>query len=153
VDSIWAAANAPNYYQKLRIDELWLGWGHASPAAPPVSYEAEKGRLRGTAVKVPCATCSGGAKVTGLGDVTINVQARGGLYLLTLVGPTVGTHAWSVSVNGWPAATTPVTGSGDTNLARSIPVLLFPGFNTVRVVNSTDPAPDLDKITVGPIWP
>jgi alpha-L-fucosidase len=162
VDNTWAAASAPNYYQKLRIDEMSLGWGHASAVAPGtvVMHEVEDGRTRGSAHVVACQTCSGGAKVVSIGgspsnDVTVKVPARGGLYLLTIVGAVAGTRSFSVSVNGWPATSLPMTGSSNTSplIARSIPVLLLPGANTVRLFNVSGAAPDLDKITVSPLWP
>ena len=49
VASTWAAATVPRFYQKLQIDEMWVGYGHATPANPGsvTSYEAEAGTARG----------------------------------------------------------------------------------------------------------
>ncbi len=83
-------------------------------------------------------------------DLTVKVQSpTGGLAMLTIVGAVTGTRSVSVSVNGWPNLSVPMTGSGDSSplIARSIPVLLFPGTNTIRLSNATAPAPDLDKLT------
>jgi len=157
----WAAPTAPNYYLKLRIDEMWLGWGHPSSAAAGAvrSFEAESGTVRGFTRIVPCTTCSGGAKVEKIGndvgnDVTMRVTApSNGLYVMTVVGPVVGTRSVSVSVNNRAAVAVPMTGSSATSplIARSVPVLLRKGNNTIRFFNDTAYAPDLDKITISPL--
>jgi len=156
--STWAAATAPVYYQKLRIDELWTGGGNATQAKPgeATTYEAESGTVRGWTRTASCAVCSGGAKVEKIGDDTGNdltvtvTAARSGDHLLTLVGAVAGTRSVSVSVNGGPAVSVPLTGSSATSplLARSIPVRLRARTNTIRFFNATALAPDLDRITI-----
>jgi hypothetical protein len=158
VASTWAAPTAPNFHRKLRIDELWVGRAHPAPAAPgaATSYEAESGTTHGWARRVPCATCSGGAKVENIGndpgnDLTVEVTApAGGEYLLTMVGAVTGTRAVSVSVNGGTAVSVPMTGSSATSplIARSIPVRLRTRTNTIRFFNATAYAPDLDRVLI-----
>jgi hypothetical protein len=161
VASTWAAATAPNYYQKLRIDEMWLGWGHPT-AVPPgtgTAYEVEKGTTQGWARVTDCQTCSAGAKVENIGngpanDVTVTVTSTtDGDQLLTMVGAVSGTRSVLVSVNGGPAIPVSMTGSSPTSplIARSIPVRLRKHTNTIRFFNPTAYAPDLDKITISPL--
>jgi alpha-L-fucosidase len=159
----WAAPTAPRYYQKLQIDELWLGWGHPSAVAPGAArtIDAENGTVRGFARVAACEPCSGGRKVTNIGndagnDVSLTVKApEAGRYLLTIVGSVAGTRSFAVSVNGRPAVTVPMTGSGAMSplVARSLPVLLRKGNNTVTFANDTAYAPDLDRITISPLEP
>ena len=137
---------------------MWLGYGHATTAQPGsvTTYEAESGVVSGFARVVPCDVCSGGAKVTNIGndfgnDVTLTVDApRRGDYLLTLVGAVAGTRTFSVSVSGAPPVPVTITGSSfvDPLLARSIPVRLRRHGNTIKIFNTMSYAPDLDKITL-----
>jgi hypothetical protein len=156
--STWAAANAPNYYRKLRIDELWVGSGHPSPAVPDstTTYEAEGGIVRGFARVVTCQPCSGGAKVTTIGndvgnDVTLVVDVpRRGDYLVTVVGSVAGTRSVTVAVNNRRPVVVPITGSSELSplLGRSVQTQLRPGPNVIRLSNDTAYAPDIDRIIV-----
>ncbi|OLB64945.1 MAG: hypothetical protein AUI10_08960 [Actinobacteria bacterium 13_2_20CM_2_72_6] len=158
VDDTWALANAPRYFQKLQIDEMWLGYGHPTATRPgtTTTYEAEAGTVSGFAKVSTCAACSGGAKVTNLGndvgnDVTLTVDApKRADYLLTLVGSVAGTRSWYVSVNNGPPVLVTMTGSSFLQplLARSVPVRLHAHGNTVRIFNNSGYAPDLDKVTI-----
>jgi hypothetical protein len=161
VATTWAAASVPRFYQQLQIDEMWAGWGNAAPAAPgaATTYEAESGTVSGFAQVVDCTTCSGGAKVASIGndtgnDVTIKVAAgAGGDYLLTAIGAAAGTLSWTVSVDRAATVSVPLTGSGASSplLARSVPLHLHAGTNTLTFANDTAYAPDLDKITLSPL--
>jgi alpha-L-fucosidase len=160
----WAQANAPTYFHQLRIDEMWLGASHPLGSDTSVyqvtPYEVESGTVRGFAHVVDCATCSGGKKVATIGndvgnDVTLTVNVpEGGRYLLTVVGSVAGSATAMVSVNGAPGLPVPITGSGPDvpELARSLQVTLRPGANTVMLFNNTAYAPDLDKITLSPLF-
>jgi len=157
VDSTWAAANAPNYFQKLRIDELWVGSGYATPARPGVSYEAEQGIVTGTARVVACQPCSGGRKVEGIGGGPFNrdyllVFSSGGEQVLTVVGASEGTKSVHVEVNFRPVGTAIVTGwsSSAPLQGKSLSVRLRPGFNVISLSNVDGAAPDIDKIEVAP---
>jgi alpha-L-fucosidase len=158
VDNTWAQANAPNYFRKLRIDELWVGSGYATPARPGFSYEAEQGLTVGTAHPVACQTCSGGRKVEGLGNGLFNrdyllvFSLFGGDHVLTVVGASEGTRSVLVDVNFRPAGRAAVTGwsSSAPLLGKSLTVRLRPGFNVITLSNPDAAAPDIDKIVVAP---
>ena len=158
VDSTWALANAPNYFHKLRIDELWVGSGYAAPARPGFGYEAEQGLVTGAAHVVACQPCSGGRKVEGLGGGVFNREYLlvfslfGGDHVLSVVGAAEGTKSVLVDVNFKPAGRAVVTGwSASAPLqGRSLSVRLRPGFNVVTLSNVDGPAPDIDKIEVAP---
>jgi hypothetical protein len=158
VQSTWAAASVPRFYQKLQIDEMWVGSGYPTAAQPGAAktVEAEAGTVHGSARVVNCATCSGGAKVENLGnapgnDVTLTVDAPvAGDYNLTLVGAVAGTRTVYASVNGGPAVPVTMTGSSTVSplIARSLPVRLRAHSNTIRLFNPTAYAPDIDRVTV-----
>jgi alpha-L-fucosidase len=158
VQSTWAAASVPRFYQKLQIDEVWVGSGYPTPAPPDATttVEAESGTVRGNARVASCATCSGGAKVENLGndpanDLTITVDAPlGGDYNFTLVGAVAGTRTIYASVNGGSAVPVTMTGSSSISplIARSLPVRLRANTNTIRLFNPTASAPDIDRVTV-----
>jgi hypothetical protein len=159
VDSTWAEANAPNYFHKLRIDELWLGSAYATSARPGVTYEAEHGIPTGTASVVPCDGCSGGHKVTGIGSGEFNVlylpvfSPTGGDTVLTLVGAAEGTRSVSVGVNFRPAGRTSMIGWSTSAplVGKSLTVILRRGLNVITLSNDAPDgtAPDVDKIVLG----
>jgi hypothetical protein len=111
--------------------------------------------LSGGATIVPCATCSGGARVDNLGNgasVTFTVTAPStGSYSLKVYytnGDTQPRTA-NVSVNGdaTPRSFTGTsTGSWDTVANVVVTVPLVTGSNTVRFYNDTAPAPSIDRI-------
>ncbi len=153
----WAQANAPRFFHKLQIDEMWLGYSH--PSGTPgksVMVEAENGVVQGLARVAPCAVCSGGRKVENIGngagnDVTLTVPVdEGGKYVLTVVGLVAGARTGYLSVNGGPPVPVVLCGSGFESpvVARSIVVKLTGRTNTVRFFNVTGSAPDLDRITL-----
>ncbi|GAB3874763.1 hypothetical protein GCM10029964_017300 [Kibdelosporangium lantanae] len=148
VASTWALDNAPNYFHKLWIDELWAGGSYATAArSQGQSYEAEWGLPVGGAHRVRCENCSGGAKVSGLGTLLLPVFSPfGGDRVITVVGAADGTRDFSVSVNGRSPATTKVTGwsSSAPLVGRTVTAKLNPGLNVV-VVQGTG---DLDRIVV-----
>jgi hypothetical protein len=150
VNSTWAAANAPTYYRKLKIDELWAGSSYATSAGPGATYEAENGFPQGGARKAPCETCSGGRKVEHLGKVTLPVWSpEGGDQVLTAVGTANGTATLSVEVNGRPSGEVVMTGwsAQAPLLGRSLTVRLHRGLNLVTI-SGDQAAPDLDKIVI-----
>jgi hypothetical protein len=162
VDDTWALANAPRFFHQLQIDEMWVGYAHPTsvPAgSATTTVEAESGKVGGFARIVPCATCSGGAKVENLGndtpnDLTLTVRPPcGGGYLLTVVGAVAGTRTVNVSVNGGPAQPIVITDSSFTSplVAHTIRVRLHGNVNTIRLFNDTAYAPDIDKIELDPL--
>jgi hypothetical protein len=132
-----------------------------TPAAGgPTAYEAEASgnTLAGSASIGDCSGCSGGKKVGNLGgngnSLTISgvTAPKDGTYLLKLDyvdGDSSRTVV--VGVNGTPVRV-PVFGGNDNNWgqARSltVPVQLKAGSNTLTFGNTTDYAPDVDRITV-----
>jgi alpha-L-fucosidase len=150
VASTWAAANAPVYFHKLQIDELWTSGSYATTASTDgVSVEAESGFAFGGAQRVECAECSGGVKVTSLGTLLVPVfSAFGGDRVVTVVGAAEGTKSFEVSVNGRSPASVSVTGwsSSAPLVGRTATVRLYPGLNFVAVRGSGD----VDRIVVRP---
>lgn len=103
----------------------------------------------GHAIYVDDPACSGGARVAWLGNHPDNhlewrdVWSRtGGEYELTVECAPEGGDAFRLSVNGSESVAL------DRLSARSVRVLLRPGFNTIRISNPSAPAPDIDRLTV-----
>ncbi|MEV4318866.1 discoidin domain-containing protein [Actinocrispum sp. NPDC049592] len=116
VATTWAAANAPNYYQRLRIDELWTGGEYATPATS-------------TGITVDRAIPVGDLKLLPVFSRT------SGDHVLSVIGAADGTKSFSVSVNGEAPRTVKMTGwsSSAPRIARSIPAHLHAGLNIVTV--------------------
>ena len=103
--------------------------------------------------------CSGGAKVRWLGNgsanyVTINnvTAAAAGNHTVTVWAKSSGPRTFSMSVNGGTAKTVTVNGPDwHTVVAVNTTVSLIAGKNTIKLSNSSAPAPDLDRITVVPV--
>jgi hypothetical protein len=158
VDSTWAQDNAPNYFRKLRIDEVWFGSGYAASAPAGFTWEAEQGLKLGTAHAVACDVCSGGRKVTGIGGGRLNrlylpVWSSGaGEQVLTVVGGTEGTKSVEVEVNVRAAGRLAMTGWGSSAplLGKSLTVRLRPGLNLITLFNDGAAAPDIDKVVLSP---
>jgi alpha-L-fucosidase len=148
VASTWALDNAPNYFHKLWIDELWAGGTYATTArSQGQSYEAEWGLPLGGARRVPCKDCSGGAKIGGLGTLLLPVFSPfGGDRIVTVVGAAEGTGTFSVSVNGRSVQETKVTGwsASAPLVGRTVTAKLNPGLNVVAVQGTGD----VDKVVV-----
>jgi len=79
--------------------------------------------------------------------------SKRGRYLVTFVGSAAGTRSVSLAVNDEPTFAAPLTGSSELTplLARSVPLELRRGTNTIRFFNHAGYAPDLDRITVSPL--
>jgi hypothetical protein len=127
--------------------------------AAGVSYEAEFGIPTGTASVVPCDSCSGGHKVTGIGSGEFNVlylpvfSPTGGDTVLTVVGAAEGTRSVSVGVNFRPAGRTSMIGWSTSAplVGKSLTVTLRRGLNVITLSNDAPggTAPDLDKVVLG----
>ncbi|GLZ31701.1 alpha-L-fucosidase [Lentzea sp. NBRC 105346] len=133
----WAGAQAPQFTERLQIDEIKVGYRHPVAGAP-LPLEAERAMLTGQTYRTWCRSCSGDFQVTGDGAVTFDdVQAPAdGTYRLQLdsTGPV------SVSVNGSPPKEVPGT---------VLAVPLRAGANTVTVSGRLA----LDRIAVAPLPP
>jgi hypothetical protein len=141
---------------------VFNGFGVSAGGAPPqlaASYEAESSAntLAGGAVAQTCATCSGGAKIGFVGQggtltfTGVSVSSAG-TYQVTIVycdGSAAGRQA-TVSVDGGAAQAlsfTP-TGSFATVGAKTVPLSLSAGDNTIEFANPGAYAPDFDRIIV-----
>jgi hypothetical protein len=132
----------------------------ASPPPPftPVTMEAEKATLGGTAKSWGCSGCSGGTKVRWIGSNT-------GWVTVTVTGvPSAGPRKLVVtyelgepyryyyfSVNGGGGTSVKFTSNitdWSTPLTVTLQVSLSAGTNTIKFYNPTADAPDLDKVTV-----
>ena len=111
----------------------------------------------GSAGVTSCSGCSGGQKVRNLGgsddahvvfpDVTVPTAGDYTLYLDFTVN---GTKSYFVSTNDGAPVEVSVTGIGNTTVQTAqIPIHLTAGPNTIRVYNTQDAAPDLDRISIG----
>jgi alpha-L-fucosidase len=150
-----AASTDTTRYQRLRIDEAWVGGEYAGGGGGTAGVEAEAATLSGRAVSASCGGCSGGAKVRFIGNgpanhVTFTVPAAAaGTRQLTFDYTVDGTRSFFVSVNNGAAAEIPVSGTGwGTPASHTTTVTLVEGVNTIRFLNDGANAPDLDKITV-----
>ncbi|MFG1815400.1 CBM35 domain-containing protein [Kribbella sp. NPDC049174] len=111
----------------------------------------------GSAGITNCSACSGSQKVRNLGgsddahvifpDVTVDQAGQYTLYLDYTVN---GTRSYFVSVNGGTPVEASVTGIGNATVQTvTVPVQLNAGANTIRIFNTEDSAPDLDRISLG----
>ncbi len=132
-----------------------------TPAAGgPTVYEAEASgnTLGGSASVGDCSGCSGGKKVGNLGGSgnTLKIEhvtaPKDGTYLLAVSyvdGDS--SRTIDVTVNG-TQVDVPVFGTNDNDWGNAqtltVPVQLKAGDNTLTFGNTTDYAPDIDKITV-----
>jgi alpha-galactosidase len=129
--------------------------GHAAMPASQ-SYEAEAATLSGSASVVPCAPCSGGAKIGNIGlgpnnTVTFNSVRvdHAGTYEMEVDSMTVGGRAILFSVNGGPTTTLNAGGgSFFVPASTTFPVRLNAGLNSIQFGNPTSYPPDLDRIVI-----
>ncbi|MBL8231524.1 MAG: VWA domain-containing protein, partial [Bryobacterales bacterium] len=116
--------------------------------------------LSGGATVVPCANCSGGARVDQIGN---HGPGRNGSVTFTVTAPANGTYSLrvyytngdtsprtaNVSINGDTSPrsfTAGPTGSWDTVANALMTAPLVTGTNTVRFYNDLAPAPSIDRI-------
>ena len=111
----------------------------------------------GSAGITSCGPCSGAQKVRNLGgsddahvvfpDVTVPTE---GDYTLHLDYTVNGTKSYFVSVNNGSPTEVSVTDVGNTTVRTTqLPIHLAAGANTIRIYNTNDSAPDLDRISIG----
>jgi len=128
------------------------------PADRVFMREAEDSRNRlGSAGITNCSLCSGGQKVRNLGgapdayvlldDVTV---ATAGRYTLFIDYTVNGDRSFFVTVNGGTPIEVAVSGVGNSRPeTTSVPVTLQSGANTIKIHNDEEPAPDLDRLSLG----
>jgi hypothetical protein len=153
--STWGTPKVPAFYNKLAIDELYVGYSYPYSAENPLPGEAEKGTASGGAKVVRCDACSGARQVSlGDGAVTLDgVQAaEAGEHRLAIHFTAAGAGSLGVSVNGTPATAVPVSGqSTHLPVRTAISVPLKAGANTIRFTGSG--AVGVDRIAVTPLPP
>ena len=125
------------------------------PTGGNVSYEAEAATLAGGTTITNCAHCSGGKKLSYLGNggtATFSgiTEPAAGSYTLTVYFMSVGQARTAVlTVNG--AAQTvsfPETPDYNTVVTKTVTVQLNAGNNTIEFSNPSAGAPNLDRIVV-----
>jgi len=141
-----------------------------APAPPPrvnipvSSFEAESAAntLIGPATIHTLAEASGGHTIGNIGKVNskspgalrvngLNVPAAGTFTLTVFYISGDGDRAATIRVNG-NLRTVTFPGTGDWNTIGSLTtrIDLNPGDNSVEFSNPVDPAPDIDRVTLGP---
>jgi alpha-L-fucosidase len=152
VDSVYASS------KQLRIDEMWLGSAYpGGGGTSPVTVEAEASgnTLSGAAAVASCPACSGGAKVRFIGNNSSNYEivnltaGTAGNHELTITYEVNGTRSFDLSVNGGSATTVSCTGTDFNSPATTtVTVPLNAGSNTIKFLNTSAYAPDLDAVTI-----
>jgi endo-1,4-beta-D-glucanase Y len=131
----------------------------SSPTTPPasgnVSYEAEGAKLAGGTTITSCAHCSGGQKLSYLGNggtATLTVtEPAAGTYTMTIYFMSVGqTRTATITANGSAPSTVsfPETPDYNTVVTTTTTVALKAGTNTITFANPSAGAPNLDRITL-----
>ncbi|MER7922879.1 glycoside hydrolase family 75 protein [Streptomyces sp. NPDC096057] len=130
------------------------------PTSPPpsggnVSYEAEAATLAGGTTVTNCAHCSGGKKLSYLGNggtaTFTNVsEPAAGSYTMSVSFMSVGqARSAVVTVNGVKQTVSfPETPDYNTVVTKDVTVQLKAGNNTIQFSNPTAGAPNLDRIIV-----
>ncbi|WP_211369938.1 CBM35 domain-containing protein [Nonomuraea turkmeniaca] len=157
----WAGPQAPRFVRQLQIDEIQVAHGYPLSPATPVPLEAERQQRSGAARLAPCAACSGGAQVTGLGGGSRNAityrevtVAAAGDHRLQIDHTTAAATSLSVSVNGAAPIKAAVIGDNaavPADTALSVP--LRAGANTITVFSDAAKGPGVDRIAVAPLPP
>jgi hypothetical protein len=159
LESVSANAKKLRFANATQNADGWLGLGAMTVGTGGTtsgSYEAEAAgnTLTGTAAVATCATCSGGAKVGYVGNgATLRFNGvTGGSSTLRVYYASAVSRTATVQVNGGAATTVTFPATADWNTVGSVPITVtVPAGspNTVTVANSSDWAPDIDRITVG----
>lgn len=130
------------------------------PSTPPpsggnTSYEAEAAALAGGTTITSCAHCSGGQKLSYLGNggtATFNnvTEPAAGSYTMSISFMSVGQARTAVvTVNGVNQTVSfPETPDYNTVVTKNVTVQLKAGSNTIKFSNPSAGAPNLDRIVV-----
>ncbi|MFJ9629690.1 glycoside hydrolase family 75 protein [Streptomyces sp. NPDC101175] len=125
------------------------------PSGGNVSYEAEGATLAGGTAVTSCAHCSGGKKLSYLGNggtaTFSNVsEAAAGSYTMSVSFMSVGqARSAVVTVNGVKQTVSfPETPDYNTVVTKDVTVQLKAGSNTIEFSNPGAGAPNLDRIIV-----
>jgi chitodextrinase len=127
----------------------------AVPTGGNVSYEGENATLAGGTTITSCAHCSGGKKLSYLGNggtATFGnvTEPTTGSYTMTVYYLSVGSNKSAViTVNGTPQTVTfTQTPDYNTIASKTVTVQLNAGTNTIEFSNPSAGAPNLDRILV-----
>jgi hypothetical protein len=133
------------------------GYGN-EPYPTATTYEGEYATLTGSGSGGFCGYCSGLAKAGNLGAgatatfTHVNVPAAG-TYNMEIDYLTSGPRSFFLSVNDGTAQELALNGTSFNSPASTvIPVQLQAGDNTIAFSNPTNYAPDLDSITISPVY-
>jgi hypothetical protein len=139
------------------LDRMVISGDGSATLPVATAYEAENAVLGGAASPSYCKLCTGASKAGNLGNgsgtvtfTNITVPADG-TYQLEIDYLTSGQRSFFMSVNGAVAAELPLNGSTFDHPATTVvPVKLHAGENTIEFSNSSQYAPDLDRIVIAP---
>ncbi|WTN86463.1 alpha-L-fucosidase [Streptomyces sp. NBC_00623] len=163
VRNTWAGPQAPDFFGRLRIDEIKVAHGAPVSGSAQVPLEAESrsndrdGGVRPSA----CGACSGSSRLVGFGGGARNsvtfrdvTAAEAGNYRLQFDHTAGSATSLSVRVNGAAAIDVTVpAGNPDVPGSTAVSVPLVAGANTVQVFSRGARGPGLDRIAVGPLPP
>ncbi|MFF1900331.1 alpha-L-fucosidase [Streptomyces sp. NPDC058206] len=163
VRNTWAGPQAPDFFGRLRIDEIKVAHGAPVSGSAQVPLEAESrsndrdGGVRASA----CVACSGSSRLVGFGGGARNsvtfrdvTAAEAGNYRLQFDHTAGSATSLSVRVNGAAAIDVAVpAGNPDVPGSTAVSVPLVAGANTVQVFSRAARGPGLDRIAVGPLPP
>ncbi|HLE49140.1 MAG TPA: PQQ-binding-like beta-propeller repeat protein [Patescibacteria group bacterium] len=150
---------------------IWFNnYGKVGPTPTPIgggtaSYEAEStsNTFAGAVAARSCTTCSGGQIVGWIGGGSGNYLQFNNISSLSQAAYTMTVYYISgdpnrdvsISINGSAAALYSFANSGSwtTVASKAISVSLASGNNTIRFLNNTGYAPDIDRITINTSGP
>jgi hypothetical protein len=138
------------------LDRITISGDGSAVLPTATAYEAENAVLGGAASAAYCKLCSGASKAGNLGNgstatFTNIAVPTDGTYQLEIDYLTSGPRSLFMSVNGAAASELPVNGSTfDAPASTVVPVQLHAGENAIEFSNSSQYAPDLDRIVIAP---
>jgi hypothetical protein len=140
------------------LDRIVISGDGNEPYPTATTYEGEYATLTGNASGGFCGSCSGLAKAGFLGGgasatfTNVNVP-RAGTYNMEIDYLTSGPRSFFLSVNDGAAQELDLNGTSFNSPASTvIPVQLQAGDNTIAFGNPSNAAPDLDSITISPVY-
>ena len=140
------------------LDRIVISGDGNEPYPTATTYEGEYATLTGSGSGGFCGNCSGLAKAGNLGAgatatfTNVNVPAAG-TYNMEIDYLTSGPRSYFISVNDGTAQELDLNGTSFNSPASTvIPVQLNAGDNTIAFSNPSNYAPDLDSITISPVY-
>jgi alpha-galactosidase len=140
------------------LDRIVIRGDGNEPYPTSTTYEGEYATLTGNASGGFCGSCSGLAKAGFLGGgasatfTNVNVPAAG-TYNMEIDYLTSGPRSFFLNVNDGTAQELDLNGTSFGSPASTvIPVQLNAGNNTIAFGNPSNAAPDLDSITISPVF-